>query len=131
MHTHEHTFGKNVCFGIISRGEVNCVATVKAAFFGVWFRLHTFLFVRGLFMEEFKVGIRYKMKYIRKLHHLKQHQVAEIFGITRDCLAKYETTVCPPARFIFLFCKHFNVSADDLLDPDISLETFKEKYQNI
>lgn len=80
-------------------------------------------------MDEFLSCIRSKMKFIRKQHKLIQPRVAELFGITRDCLAKYETCVCPSLYFLFSFCKYFNVSLDDFLDPEVSLEDFKEKYK--
>lgn len=70
-----------------------------------------------------------KIKYCRKRAHLTQEKVGNIIGVNRTLLSKYENSVCmPKITFIKQYSKLFQISYIDMVNENISLEIFKEKY---
>lgn len=70
-----------------------------------------------------------KIKYCRKRARLTQEKVGNIIGVNRTLLSKYENSVCmPKITFIKQYSKLFHISYIDMVNENISLENFKEKY---
>lgn len=54
-----------------------------------------------------------RLKYIRKRERLSQEKMAQILGVTRACLANYESGRNNPTNpFINLFCIEFNINKE-------------------
>lgn len=54
------------------------------------------------------------VKYRKKLNY-NQSAMAELIGITRDCYAKYETSIVPPVDKLIAIAKVLNISVDELI----------------
>lgn len=52
---------------------------------------------------------------LRKKLHYNQSTMAELIGVTRDCFAKYETSIVPPVDKLIAIAKVLNVSVDELI----------------
>ncbi|MBE6799223.1 MAG: helix-turn-helix domain-containing protein [Ruminococcaceae bacterium] len=52
---------------------------------------------------------------LRKKLHYNQTAMAELIGVTRDCFAKYETTIIPPVDKLVAIAKVLDVSVDELV----------------
>lgn len=52
---------------------------------------------------------------LRKKFNYSQQAMAEFIGVSRDCFAKYETTVVPPVDKLMAIAKVLNVTTDELL----------------
>ena len=60
------------------------------------------------------------LKKIRKNNNLSQEQLAEILGISRQAISKWESgSAYPKIEKITQLCEKFNVNIDDLLHKDI------------
>ena len=60
------------------------------------------------------------LKKIRKNNNLSQEQLAEILGISRQAISKWESgSAYPEMEKIIQLCEKFNVNIDDLLHKDI------------
>ena len=60
------------------------------------------------------------LKKIRKNNNLSQEQLAEILGISRQAISKWESgSAYPEMEKIIQLCEKFNVNIDDLLNKDI------------
>ena len=60
------------------------------------------------------------LKKIRKNNNLSQEQLAEILGISRQAISKWESgSAYPEMEKIIQLCEKFNVDIDDLLHKDI------------
>lgn len=60
------------------------------------------------------------LKKIRKNNNLSQEQLAEILGISRQAISKWESgSAYPEMEKILQICEKFNVNIDDLLHKDI------------
>lgn len=60
------------------------------------------------------------IKRIRKDNNLSQEQLADILGVSRQAISKWESKVAyPEMEKILMICEKFNVSIDDLLHKDI------------
>ena len=56
-----------------------------------------------------------KIVELRKKLNYNQTVMAELIGVTRDCFAKYETTIIPPIDKLIAIAKIFDVSVDELI----------------
>ena len=60
------------------------------------------------------------LKKIRKENNLSQEDLADILGVSRQAISKWESKVSyPEMDKIVLLCKKFNLNIDDLLHKDI------------
>ena len=58
-----------------------------------------------------------KLKLLRKSKNLTQYELSAALGVTRACLAKYETgAATPPADVIVKICDFFGCGVDYLLE---------------
>lgn len=57
-----------------------------------------------------------KLKLLRKRDKITQERLAEIIGVERSTVGKYETGTMPSMDILTSIAKHFNVSTDYLLD---------------
>ena len=74
--------------------------------------------------DEFQLMVSKKIKAVRNVMNLSQRQMAEQLSISRDLMAKYETTICPSAEFLFSFSEIYNLSIKELLNPKTAVEDF-------
>ena len=60
------------------------------------------------------------LKKIRKENNLSQEDLADILGVSRQAISKWESKVSyPEMDKIVLLCKKFDLNIDDLLHRDI------------
>ena len=60
------------------------------------------------------------LKKIRKENNLSQEDLADILGVSRQAISKWESKVSyPEMDKIVLLCKKFDLNIDDLLHKDI------------
>ena len=60
------------------------------------------------------------LKKIRKDNNLSQEQLAEILGVSRQAISKWEQSIAyPEMDKIITICNKFNLNIDDLLNKDI------------
>ncbi len=66
---------------------------------------------------------------LRKALHFKQQTIADLIGVTRDCFAKYETTIIPPVDKLIAIAKVLDVTVDYLLGNENKYQiTTPEKF---
>lgn len=94
-----------------------CVVHVEIAFFGARFQLRTFLLPhKGDFKMIRPDSTGTRLRAIRLQKAMTQKEFADLFGITRDLYARYETNLCLPS--VKVLCKMasvLKVSTDYLL----------------
>ncbi len=69
-----------------------------------------------------------KLKELRKANKITQEQLAEIIGVERSSIGKYESPtkpVMPSPDIITRIADYFNVSVDYLLDREMITDTSK------
>lgn len=67
--------------------------------------------------------LRIKLKELRELHKLSQEKLAEIIGVERSTVGKWEsTTIIPSSDILIELSKYFSVSVDYLLG-NVDIET--------
>ena len=60
------------------------------------------------------------LKKIRKEHNLSQEQLADMLGVSRQAVSKWESDAAyPEMDKIIMLCDKFNINIDDLLHKDI------------
>lgn len=69
------------------------------------------------------------LKQIRKDNNLSQEALAEMLGVSRQSVSKWESgTAYPEMDKVLQICKLFNVNLDDLMNEDIKIA--KERKEN-
>ena len=79
-------------------------------------------------IKESKVlGI--KLRYCRKSAGLTQLQTGDLFELERSGISYYESgKIFPSITYLLNFSKTFNLSIDDLVNNDFTVENFMKKY---
>lgn len=67
------------------------------------------------------------IKYLRLKKQLKQSELADVLGVTRENITSYEKETAPKLDFIEKFVNYFSISVDDLLYKDLSKELEAEE----
>jgi transcriptional regulator with XRE-family HTH domain len=62
-----------------------------------------------------RTSVGAKIVELRKKLNFDQTAMAELIGVTRDCFAKYETTIVPPVDKLIAIAKVLDVSVDELI----------------
>jgi transcriptional regulator with XRE-family HTH domain len=69
-------------------------------------------------MNEIKTSVN--LKYLRRKIGLKQHQIRNIFNITRSTWSNYENGVTTPSVIDLInFSRYFGISLDELILHDL------------
>lgn len=67
-----------------------------------------------------------RLKELRKQHKITQERLAQMIGVERSSIGKYETGVIPSPGILKAIANYFDVSIDFLLDNDSSQATRKQ-----
>lgn len=79
---------------------------------------------------KYKIGDR--IKYYRKKRGLSQKQLGDLLGISSNRVSNWEQgTHRPDADILALLCKALNVSADDLLDIQLSTDVLSDTERQL
>lgn len=77
------------------------------------------------------MSIKNQLKFYRSQNKLKQEEVAQKIGVTRQCYAHYEQGIREPGLEILKkLCVLFNCTADELLEIDTPGERAKVQINN-
>lgn len=72
------------------------------------------------------------LKQIRKENHLSQEELAELLGVSRQAVSKWEQGMgYPEVEKLLLLSRKLNVSLDALMCSEITCESVKDKTCNI
>lgn len=64
-----------------------------------------------------------KLFLLRTERHVTQDQVAEVLGVSRSTVAKYETSLKPPLKSLEKLSEYYNVSYEYLIDDECTERT--------
>lgn len=64
-----------------------------------------------------------KIKYLRKKKRITQEQLAQIIGVERSTIGKYETVTTPSMEILAILADYFDVSVDYLLGRETNSDT--------
>lgn len=77
------------------------------------------------------MSLKNQLKFYRTQHQLKQEEVAQRIGTTRQCYAHYEQGIREPSvETLKKLCVLFNCTADELLEIDTPGERAKIQISN-
>lgn len=71
-------------------------------------------------------------KYLRQKKNFKQEDMAELFNVTGQAVSKWETEKSlPDIKTLMKIAEYFNVSMEDLLSKDLSIESEKKVEEKV